>query len=188
MATLGFYKVTALPGALVANAVYFVENGTFAETYVTNAAGVARSIGNSTMINSLADARIASALADRNLIEIVATIAARNALAASAQRNLLVLVEDATGDATVASGAALYSWKEAGATWSKITEYESVDVVLNWANIQGRPTSSPTQIDAAVTASHSHANLTALNKIAESGGQMTYDGQPVGSNWTTNNW
>jgi predicted NodU family carbamoyl transferase len=188
MANLNFNKVTALPGVLSANAFYLVVNGAYAETYVTDSAGVAKSLGNSAMINTLADARIATALVDRNLIEIAATIAARDAMAAGAQRNLLVLVEDATGDATVAAGAALYAWKEASGTWSKITEYESADVVLAWANISGKPGSSPSQIDDAVTKRHSHANQTQLDKIGESGGQLTYDGQPVAAAWSTNNW
>ncbi len=189
MAAVAFYKVASLPGTLASNAMYFVENGTYSETYVTNTAGVARMVGNSSMINALADARIATALADRNLIEIVADITARNALAGGAQRNLLVLVEDATGDATVASGAALYAWKEASATWSKIAEYENMDVSLTWASISGKPSSSAAQIDGAVTDRHTHANKSNLDKIGEAGGKLTYDGAAVGGvDWTTANW
>ena len=189
MAAVTFHKVATLPGSLTANAIYLVENGGYAETYVTNSAGVARMIGNSAMTNALADARIALALADRNLVEIVADIAARNALASGAQRNLLVLVEDATGDATVSAGAALYSWKESGGTWTKLTEYEGLDVTLAWASISGRPASAPSLIDDAVTKRHSHANQAYLDKIGESSGALTYDGAAVGgASWTTTNW
>ena len=41
MPAIKFHKVAALPGALEADAVYFVQNNTFAETYLTNSAGVA---------------------------------------------------------------------------------------------------------------------------------------------------
>lgn len=190
MAQVKFHAVNALPGTRDANALYLVLNGNYVETYATNAAGDAKMIGNTAMINTLADARIATALADRNLVEIVADIAARNALATGAQRNLLVLVENATGDATVAAGAALYAWKEAGATWSKLTEYEGLDVSMSWANISGKPASSPAQIDAAVTNSHSHANAAYLAKIGESGGALTYNGALItgAADWSTVNW
>lgn len=188
MATITFHKVTTLPGSPVANAVYFVENGTYSETYVTNSAGTARSLGNSAMINALADARIGVALADLNVVEVAADITARNALAGT--RNLLVMVLDATGDATVASGAALYVYREATATWIKVSEYESMDVTLAWASISGKPTSAVALIDDAVTKRHDHTNKAYLDKIGESGGALTYDGSPVGGSpqWTTANW
>lgn len=188
MTAVAFHKVTALPGSPQAHALYFVQNGNYVETYTTDASGVAKMVGNSAMINALADARITTALADYNLVEIVATIAARNALTLA--RNALVLVEDATGDATVAAGAALYAYKEATTSWVKLTEYESLDVSFAWANISGRPTSSPAQIDQAVTDRHTHANKAYLDKIGESGGQLTYDGASVAgsASWTTTNW
>lgn len=47
-----------------------------------------------------------------------------------------VLVIDATGDATVSSGAAQYVWD--GTSWLKIAEVESLDLVLDWANVSGK--------------------------------------------------
>lgn len=187
MATMKFHKVTTLPGSLDADAIYLVQNGTIAETYATNSAGVARSVGNSAMINSLADARIALALANLNSIEIVADITARNVLAAL-DRNLMVLVQDATGDATVASGAAMYAFRNADNTWIKLTEYESLDVVVAWSSISGKPASAPALIDDAVSKRHAHSNAAYLDKIGEASGAMTYDGQPIGMAWSTTNW
>lgn len=191
MANINFYKVTSLPGTLAADSMYFVSNGTVAESYLTDSAGVAKSLGNTSMISSIVSSQMASTLAAYNAMEIVADIAARNALAASLNRNILVLVSNATGDATVASGAALYAFNNAGDTWTKVTEYESLDVTLTWASIQNKPTSTVSQIDTAVSQSHAHSNKTFLDKIGESGGALTYDGSAVGggaTSWTTLNW
>jgi hypothetical protein len=181
---LSFHKVVTLPGTLVANAFYFVENGSYSESYLTDDTAVAKSIGNSAMINSLADARIVTALADFNLVEIVADIAARNALPTA--KNQMALVLNATGDATVASGSALYAYRESNSTWYKLSEYESMDVALTWANISGKPASSPATIDDAVSKRHTHTNQATLS---EASGSLRYNGQPVGgTDWTTNNW
>lgn len=190
VAALKFFKVTSLPGTLLADAFYLVSNGSFAESYVTDSAGAAKSIGNSAMITSVASSALASAMAGYNAMEIVATIAARNALAASLNRNVLVLVQDATGDGSVASGAALYAFNNSNDTWVKVSEYESLDVTLQWSAIQGRPTSTTAQIDSAVSQAHSHSNKVYLDKIGETGGNMTYNGAPIGgsSEWNTTNW
>ena len=182
MAALNFYKVTSLPGTLQANSVYFVLNGTYAETYVTDSAGVGKAVGNSAMINTLA----AGAGGGASEIEVVATITARNALTLT--KNTMVLVTNAIGDATVAAGAALYVWVQATTGYTKIAEYESMDVSLTWASLQNKPTSSVAAIDAAVTASHSHTNKAFLDKVGETGGLMTYNGAAVSTQWVTTDW
>ena len=187
MATVKFHKVTTLPGSLDADSFYFVDNGTYAESYLTDASSVAHSIGNSAMITTVANALITSALSTLNTVEVVADITARDLLATN-DRNQLVLVLDATDDVTVASGAAMYAFRNSDNTWYKVTEYESLDVTVTWASITGKPSSSPTLIDEAVTQRHTHANKAQLDKIGESGGFMTYDGAVVASNWTTTNW
>jgi hypothetical protein len=188
MAATKFHKVTSLPGSLDADAFYYVVNGSYAEGYVTNSAGVAKSIGNSTMINSLADARISLALADLNTVEIVNTIALRNALTATLTRNAMILVLDATADTSVTAGAALYVYRESDTSTTKIAEYEGLDVVVTWASITGKPTSSPTLIDDAVTKRHSHSNIAVLDQLADTSGNLTYGGSPVTSSWTTLSW
>ena len=218
MATIKFHKVLVLPGTLEADSMYFVQNSTFSETYVTDSAGNAKSVGNTAMIESVADGRISTALAQHNLLEIVTNITARNALA-SENRNLVVLVTDATGDATVASGAALYAFKNSDNTWTKVAEYEGMDATIQWANISGKPTSSvaaidsavtnshthsnktvldgtqesfttvlKTAYDAAVTNSHSHGNMSTLNKLTDTGGVLLLNGTPVTASWTTQSW
>jgi hypothetical protein len=190
MASLNFYKVTSLPGTLVADSLYFVSNGTIAESYLTDSTGTAKSIGNTSMVNSVVTAQVTAAVASYNAMEIVATIAARNTLAASLARNVLVLVTDATGDTTVSSGAALYAYNNTSKAWTKVSEYESLDVVLTWASIQNKPTSTVAQIDSAVSQAHSHSNKTYLDKIGETGGVLTYNGTAISATtqWTTLNW
>jgi hypothetical protein len=62
----------------------------------------------------------------------VADITARNALDNGMSAGDRVMVDDATGDATVNSGWALYQWLSSG-VWRKIAEQESVDVSVGGA-------------------------------------------------------
>jgi len=177
MATFQIFKETTLPGSLVSNGIYLITatNANHVEMYVSdNTGATARRIPTEADIGIL----ISNAIASANALEVVADITARDALAPSS--NVTVLVLDASADATVASGAATYIWDNANTSWEKISEAESMDVVLQWANIIGGPTSSPAAIDAAVGASHSHANITELDKISEDvDGDPTYDGVAI---------
>lgn len=87
----------------------------------------------------------------------VADIAARNALT-NLSLGDRVLVDDATADATVTTGWALYTWLSAG-VWRKITEQESLDVSFTAAtnlSYAASPTqgqvNSDTGTDATITA------------------------------------
>jgi hypothetical protein len=97
-----------------------------------------------------------------------------------------VWVLDATGDTTVKSGAALYLYggldTSSNPVWYKLAEAESMDVVLDWANIVNGPTSTVAQIDQAVADMHTHANEAVLDALADDGsGNLTYNGVAVGS-------
>lgn len=188
MAQVKFYKVTTLPGSLEANAFYYVENGAYAESYLTNSAGVARAVGNTAMINALIDAALANWSGAASTVSIVADITARDALIATLEANAMILVVDASADASVGSGSALYAYAADTSTIYKIAEYESMDVVLQWSDLQGGPTSTPAQIDNAVSMAHSHANKATLDKLGEDADGLLFNGQGVGSRWTTNNW
>jgi hypothetical protein len=161
-------KLTAVPTLPCdPNAVFFVaptSKPNYIEIYVSNNAGTAlKRLLTDADIQALIDASI-SGLAGE--MPIVTDIAARNAL--SPTKNTQVLVLDATGDSTVASGAATYLYRVSTTSWIKLSEAESLDLILQWANIQGKPTSSPSAIDTAVGNSHVHnSNLTQLNKIGE---------------------
>ncbi|MDG9928394.1 MULTISPECIES: hypothetical protein [unclassified Pseudomonas] len=188
MAVIQFHKVAVLPGVLQSNAFYFVENGSYCESYVTDSAGVARSIGNSAMINALIEDALANWSGEASALDIVADIAARDALTATLDRNAMILVIDATGDPTVSSGSALYAYAANTDTTYKLAEYESMDVVVQWSSIDGRPASSPAQIDTAVSQAHTHANKATLDKFSEAGGLVRFSGAPIPADWDTANW
>ena len=118
---------------------------------------------------------------------IVDNIAAHNALTRkNAQR---VYVVNATGDSTANSGGAEYMWRSSTSAWIKLSEAESQDLVLAWANITGKPSSGVAAIDDAVAKRHSHANATQLDKIGEDGaGNVTYGGARPRIAWDSTGW
>lgn len=182
MANVAFHKVTSLPGSPDPDSFYLVENGSYAEIYLTDDAGTAKMVGNTTMIEAIAIASV-------NMLRVVADIDGRNALSLSA--NTFVLVTDATDDESVDSGAALYVWVEADEQFVKIAEYESMDVTVDWSDVQNRPSSSVANIDDAVTKRHAHANSATLDLLGNSAGALTYNGSPVDTKtvvWNTVNW
>lgn len=188
MATYSVYKETALPGTLVANAIYLVApaaNPGYLEIYVTDVAGTAqRRTPRIEDIQAMIDATVGSAA---GTVIIVDNIIARDAL--TPENGTEVLVIDASADATVTSGAATYVYRSSNTTWIKTTEFESLDVALTWGSITDGPTSTPAQVDAAVTAVHSHTNKTQLDKVGEDGnGDFTYNGALPVTAWSTTNW
>lgn len=186
MANIKFNKVTTLPATLEADSFYFVANGSYAESYVTDSTGVARTIGNSEMINAL----IETALANWNTstVEIVADIATRDALIAGLTISTMIMVVDASADTTVTSGSALYAFNASDSAVHKISEYESMDVVIQWSAIQNGPASTPTQIDEAVSQRHSHANKATLDKFSEDVDGALFNGAAIDPRWKTTNW
>ncbi len=188
MSVIKIHKTTTLPGTLEGHSVYLVAPAAkpdYVEMYVTSADGsTARRIINSDDIQAMIDAAVAGVT---GMVEIVADIAARDALTPTNGKYVLVL--DASADSTVNIGAASYVWRSATSEWIKLTEYESLDLAITWANISGKPTSSPSAIDAAVAKSHTHANMTELNKVGEDGnGDFTYNGRPPRARLETAGW
>ncbi|MGE4532092.1 hypothetical protein [Halomonas sp.] len=187
MATLKLYRETALPGTLEANSMYFVApagSPDYVELYVTgNTAGAVRRIIKEDDVQALIDA----SLAGFGEIEVVADIAARDALTLTSNAQVLVL--DASADTTVDSGAATYVYRSSDSSWTKISEAESLDLALTWAALDGKPSSAVADIDDAVTKRHTHANKTELDKIGEDGsGNLTYNGSLPATGWESANW
>jgi predicted flavoprotein YhiN len=186
MATYNIYKETALPGTLQPHSIYLVAPAArpdFVEMYVTGTvATTVKRVIDQAQVQSMIDASVSGF----SSLQVVANITARNALAPTS--NIQVLVLDATGDSSVASGSATYVYVLANTAWVKISESESQDVVLQWTNIQNKPTSSVAAIDSAVSNSHTHANKTQLDKVGESGGQFTYNGAKPTIDWTSSGW
>lgn len=188
MSQVQFFKVTTLPGTLQPDSFYYVANGSYAESYITDQAGVAKALGNSAMINALITDALSSLPSSGAPVLFAADIPARDALEPGLTQAVFVLVQDATGDPTVDAGAALYAWNPSTSTWLKVAEYESMDITFTWDAIQGKPTSTPTQIDNAVSLAHSHANKATLDNLSADADGLLYSGQPVNSRWKTLNW
>lgn len=186
MARMRFNRVAALPAQLMPGSFYFVESGQFAESYLTDSNGVEKAIGNTPMIQSVVSTQIAAAMASYSSLQVSATYGDLAKLPKNS--SYLALVVDATGDATVKSGSALYAFDKVAAKWMKVAEYESMDVVLQWAAIQGGPVSTPAQIDASVGQSHTHANKATIDKLGEDADGLTFNGNGVEARWSTVNW
>ena len=189
MAKFQVFRETTLPASLQPYSIYFVAPAAkpdYVELYVSDSTGSsAKRIINESDIETL----INNSIAELSALEVVADITARNALNPTTNQQVLVL--DATGDATVASGAATYIYQLSTTTWFKVGEFESLDLDLtvNWADIVGKPSSTAAQIDTAVSNSHTHANKIQLDKIGEDGnGNFTYNSALPVIAWTSTAW
>lgn len=187
MSVLKIFKEVTLPGVLEANAIYFVAPASkpdYVEIYVTTQDGVSRRVLNETDIQTLIDTAIAGI---GPTLRVVDDITARDAL--NPTENVIVLVIDAVGDSTVTSGGATYVYSITSTSWKKIAETESMDLVLQWSNISGRPTSTVSEIDDAVDKAHTHTNKLVLDKLtADADGQLMYDGKHPKVQLDSNNW
>ncbi|WP_263147918.1 hypothetical protein [Pseudomonas sp. RIT-PI-AD] len=187
MADITFHKENSLPAQLQAGAFYFILNGAYAESYLTDANGVARLVGNSAMINALIAQALQSLPTSGAPVLYAVDIAERDAL--NPTEAVFVIVTDATADPTVERGAAMYAWNPATSAWLKIAEYESMDLQLTWTMLQGGPASTPAQIDDAVSKAHSHPNKPVLDKLSESAdGRLRFGGVPIPAEWDVANW
>lgn len=189
MNTFQIFRETALPGVLASRAIYLIApsaDAALVEIVVANADGSAsRHVINKSDIQSMIDASMAAS-GTSDLI-IVDDITDRDALTPAA--NVYAYVTDATGDTTVASGGATYLYNFATTTWLKVSESESMDVVMSWAGLSGKPTSAVADIDTAVAQRHTHANKTQLDKIGENGdGLLTYNGAQVKTEYSSTAW
>lgn len=122
-----------------------------------------------------------------NNLHVVDTITERDAL--NPTENIIVLVTDATADTTITAGGATYVYDVEKTTWKKIGETESMDLILSWNNINGRPTSAVDDIDDAVTKRHTHENNALLDKVGEDeNGDFTYGGVHPKIHLDSENW
>lgn len=151
---LNIVRVLALPGTLVANTIYLVAESATELKVVTvgaTAADVRTSIVAADVADMISDA--IGALDLSNTAQFAADITARDAMTLT--KSSFVFVADATGDATVAAGSAMYFYNTTGSTWTKVAEYESMDVVI--------------------------PNKAILEDLSDVGGLLNYKGAPVGT-------
>lgn len=184
-------KVNVLPAANLreANTMYLVGNTGNAdslEIHMTSSDGAATlHVPTKTEISAMIGGQIASF----SNIRVVPTYADMASLVTE-NRSMVVMVLDATGDATVTVGGAAYVLQATGtveaptANFYKIYEFEALNenFVLNWSAIVGKPTSSAAAIDNAVSKAHTHANLNTLDGLGENqDGDLTLNGVAVGT-------
>ena len=191
-------KVNALPavGSRQANTMYLVGNTEFADSLEIHMTSSDAAATLHVPTKSEITAMIGGQIASFNNIRVVATYADMAALVAE-NHSMVVMVLDATGDATVTTGGAAYVLQATGtaqapaASYYKIYEFEALNenFVLNWSAIVGKPTSSAAAIDDAVAKAHSHANLALLNGLATNGdGDLTLNGVAVGTVLVNAGW
>jgi hypothetical protein len=189
MAEYKVFKELALPdtGSLEIHSIYLVAPAArpdYVEIYVTGAdTSTVKRVIDQADVQGMID----SDLAALSAIEVVADYAAMEALTLTANTQIMVL--DATSDSDVDSGAATYIYRQSDTSFTKIAEYESLDVIMNWSDIVGGPSSSPAQIDDAVSKIHIHANKTELDLITEDGdGRLLYNGSLPVTAWDSIGW
>ena len=110
-----------------------------------------------------------SAVSGKVPCHIVEDIPARDGLESPKQGDLC-WVKDASADESVNSGAAQYIYD--GSAWVKIAEAESMDLVVNWADIQGKEA-----VETAMSKAHDHANAEILDGISADGNTVTINGK-----------
>lgn len=188
MNKLNVQRITSVPAVLQLATIYFLEKVAatptedgIADLFITDNDGERYDVVNDVRINDLIDAKL-SAIAST---QVVPTIADRDNLTVSTGSKVYVV--DATADGTVDAGGAEYIYDGTG--WIKTSENESLDIdfstlAIAWTQLTGGPTSTPAQIDDAVTKAHEHSNLPNLEKIGEDvDGNITYDGNPITVQW-----
>lgn len=151
-------------------------NGTTKKIYLeTDAASVLTSDGSSveTKLSSLS-----GAVSGQTKTYVVEDISARDALTGMKVGDQ-AWVKDATGDDTVKTGAAKYIYEGQDAGWVKTSEAESMDMVINWADVQGTD-----DVKAAVAKAHEHANKAdVLDKLSAADGKLKFNGLDVGGKY-----
>lgn len=181
-----FVRVTSEPTELVANTIYLIQDGAsdLAITVVgTTAASVRRTVARSAISTMISNA--IAGLDNLSEALVVANITARDALTPA--HNVFCLVKDATGDVTVAAGAALYFYEFATETWIKLSEYESMDVVIpNQEILEDLSDDNGSLAYGGQVVTPNRAILAALS---DSSGELQYNGQPIGGVTSgTNQW
>lgn len=120
--------INALETGLAATNATVTANAAAASTYTNTKHAEALAYADSAVSNAVA------ALDLSNSAVYAANIAARDALTLT--KNSFVMVADASADATVETGAALYFYNLATTSYVKVAEYESMDLFPNQAVLQ----------------------------------------------------
>lgn len=178
---LNISRVLALPETLVANTIYLVAHSA-TELKVVAVGNTPADVRTSIVSNDV-DAKISAAIGALDLSNsalYVDDIAARDALELT--KSSFVLVSDASADATVNVGAALYFYNSVTDAWTKVAEYESMDVVIPNKDILedlGRIAETDELTFNGQVVTPKRAIVAELGENGEE--QLTYKGKAVGT-------
>lgn len=121
--------INALETGLAATNATVAANAAAATTYTNTKHAEALAYANNAVAMAVGALDLSSSAV------YAADIAARDALTLT--KNTFVMVADATADATVDTGAALYFYNLATTSYVKVAEYENMDLFPNQAVLQG---------------------------------------------------
>lgn len=179
-------RVSILPEPLVANTMYIVKvpgTDTAELVFVGNdVETVAKSISLE-QVTATVEQTVTEAMVAGRSVFVVENIEERNAI--SPVIPVIAFVKDTSADPLADTASGAYIFDDVAGTW--ISMGGSGAISVDWNNITGRPSSSPSQIDTAVAASV-HANRAVLDKLGESNGELTYNNLPVSNVKFSSDW
>lgn len=183
--TLSFAKVNELPATLEANTMYMVPGSTAGDLkiYLSDMSGeTVRHVVASDELTAM----VATATATLNEVAVVSDIAARDALGVTSSKTVLVL--DASADVTVTGGSATYQYVVSTGSYHKLSERESMDLLLTWDSLVDGVLSSAVDVDDAVALRHTHYDLSALDQITVVSNQLFFAGTALVSSIEVAEW
>lgn len=179
-------RVNAMPASPLANAIYIVKSKVpgKAELYFTgNSPSAVMSTITHTEVEEMIANMVEKAVSGAKSVYIFKDFPSMRR--ETFDHVVLAYVEDATADPINPAPNAAYIFDPTNNTWIPLPSGKKE---ISWADIKNGPTSTVASIDSAVAASHSHSNKAVLDKIGESNGGLTFNGEPVQNITVTNNW
>lgn len=167
-------RVDAVPATPVVNTMYITKDSKnrAVVTFIGNTVAQRASTLSPTDVQTM----ISEALAGAGEVYVANTLADLQAITPTV--NAVGYIRTAA-----AGDPLMYVFDLPGAAW-KVSQ-----VPAKWADIIGRPAATAAEIDAAVAASHSHANMAVLNSLSQStGGKLAYKGQEVSEVGFASDW
>lgn len=182
-------RVDELPAFPVANAMYIVKDKdrpTRANIVFTGKTTQDQaSLITFNDIDAIVLEKITKTLTDNQNIRVYSTFG--DMMGVVPEFNTFAYVRDNTGGPGTQGLPATYVYETEQANWIPVS---SGSAEVSWDSIMGRPIATPAQIDQAVSMSHSHGNMTVLNKLSSTTeGQLTFNNQIVSNVvLTTTDW
>lgn len=178
-------RVAALPATLAPNNIYIVRStdGKKATLVFT---GERAEIVVSTFNESDALTLVDGYMEGHATVLAFATYA--DMLASAPTVTTYAYVRDASGDPQALHASASYVYDTVSRKWVFAPGSNAAGGSAKWSDIEGRPTSTPAAIDAAVSNAHSHTNKTILDGLGENQGKLTFGGANVSPVTVVSNW